>query len=448
VLRQVVKIQIKVYFMPVFNSPVKMPARFFEVNKELFLCLFCLSLVLANNTFALTENVFGRFDLSASLSAEYDSRVFGISSQSLQAVRTSGTPGVAVDEIESEDDLILRFTPAIHYAKKLRWFTFSGSAGVQISQFVKNDKKSYIQPTSTFSVDFDESLKKRISNNAKIRFDMNFDLGQKVETSVLEQDLVSYSYFLVAANVRYNHSSKFGLGAGTSYSYRNYQDWATGGQTNSAYSDLATIPIYARAFYIYSEKLDFFTEYNFSRSRDMSGGGGSSLTDGATHGVSFGAQGELSPKLSGNANIGYVRQVYDDASFSGQSTLSLGSGLQWSLNRKTSVGFDLNRGFSPSAQGYTMLNTTGRFSLNHRFTDDVSGTAHISYGTTDYTYDASGAASSTSSNSLDNIGFGTNVTKTLSKHFTTSGGYSFSHIARDSESYGRHLVRVDLNGRF
>ena len=426
--------------MPILNSPVKMPARFFEVNKELFLCLLVVFHVVANNAFALTENALGRFDLSASLSAEYDSRVFGISSQSLQAVRTSGTLGEDGDEIESEDDLILRFTPAIHYTKKLRWFTFSGSGGVQLAQFVKNDKKSYIQPTSTFSIDFDESLKKRISNNAKIRFDMNFDLGQKVETSVLEQDLVSYSYFLVAANIRYNLSSKFGLGAGTSYTYRNYQNGATQG---NAYSDLATIPIYARAFYIYSEKLDFFTEYNYSRSRDMSGGGGVSLTDGATHGLSFGAQGELSPKLSGNANIGYVRQVYDDSSFSGQATLSLSSGLQWSLNRKTSMGFDLNRGFSPSAQGYTMLNTTGRVSLNHRFTDDVSGTAYVSYGTTDYTY-----AATTSSNSLDNIGFGTNVTKALSKHFTTSGGYSFSHIARESESYGRHLVRVDLNGRF
>jgi hypothetical protein len=111
------------------------------------------------------------------------------------------------------------------------------------------------------------------------------------------------------------------------------------------------------------------------------------------------------------------------------------------------MGFDLNRGFSPSAQGYTMLNTTGRVSLNHRFTDDVSGTAYVSYGTTDYTY-ASGGASPRSSNSLDNFGLGTNLTKTLSKHFTTSGGYSFSHLARESESYGRHLVRVDLNGRF
>lgn len=430
--------------MPILNSPVKMPARFFEVNKELFLCLFCVSIVLANNMFALKENALGRFDLSASISAEYDSRVFGISSLQLKQIQDSNRSDIPVGEIESEDDLILKFTPAIHYTKKLRWFTFSGSAGVQLAQFVKNDKKSYIQPTSTFSIDFDESLKKRISNNAKIRFDMNFDLGQKVETSVLEQDLVSYSYFLVAANVRYNHSSKFGLGAGTSYTYRNYQDWATGGQTNSAYSDLATIPIYARAFYIYSEKLDFFTAYNYSRSRDMSGGGGVSLTDGSTHGVSFGAQGEVSPKLSGNANVGYVRQVYDDSSFPGQGTLSLGSGLQWSLNRKTSMGFDLNRGFSPSAQGYTMLNTTGRVSLNHRFTDDVSGTAYVSYGATDYTY----ASGPSSANSLDNIGLGANVTKRLSKHFSTSGGYSFSHIARESESYGRHLVRVDLNGRF
>ena len=430
--------------MPIFNSPAKIPARFCEVNKELFLCLFFAIFVLTSNAFALKESALGRFDLSASLSAEYDSRVFGISSQSLQAVRTSGTPGVAADEIESEDDLIIRFTPAVHYSKKLRWFTFSGSAGVQIAQFVKNDKKSYVQPVSTFSIDFDETLskRKRISNNAKIRFDMTFDLGQKVEASVLEQDLVSYSYFLIGSNVRYNHSSKFGVGAGTSYSYRNYQAGVTGGQSNAPYNDLAIIPIYARAFYIYSEKLDFFTEYNYSRSRDMSGGGGSNLTNGATHGVNFGAQGELSPKLSGNAKIGFVRQIYDSG-FSGQSTLSLGSGLQWTLNRKTSMGFDLNRGFSPSAQGYTMLNTTGRVSLNHRFTDDVSGTAYVSYGTTDYTY-----AATTSSNSLDNIGFGTNVTKALSKHFTTSGGYSFSHIARESESYGRHLVRVDLNGHF
>jgi hypothetical protein len=423
-----------------------MPTRFSEIQKVLFVTALAIFIAVAHDSYALKENALGRFDFSTTLTTEYDSRVFGISSLELRKIQDSNRSDIPVSEIESEDDLILTFSPTIHYTKKLRWFTFVGSAGVQLAQYVKNDKKSYVQPTSTFTIDFDESLKKRISNNAKIRFDMNFDLGQKVETSVLEQDLVSYSYFLVAANARYNHSSKFGLGVGTSYSYRNYQDWATGGIVNSAYNDLATIPIYARAFYIYSEKLDFFTEYNYSRSKDMSDGGGSRLADGYNHGVSFGTQGELSPKLTGNANIGYARQAYDNDNIPGQGTLSLGSGLEWSLNRKTSMGFDLDRGFTPSAQGYTMLNTIGRLSLNHRFTDDISGTAFVSYGTTDYTYATDD--SSSKSNSMDNIGFGTNVSKTLNKYFSTSGGYSFSHIARQSESYGRHLVRIDLSGRF
>ena len=37
--------------------------------------------------------------------------------------------------------------------------------------------------------------------------------------SVLDQDLVSYTYINSGFNVRYNHSEN-GLGGGTSYSYR------------------------------------------------------------------------------------------------------------------------------------------------------------------------------------------------------------------------------------
>ena len=420
-----------------------------------------LALYFATHAIALKETPLGRFDVSASLSTEYDSRVFGISSPMYNQILDSNTtnPIYALNEIESEDDVILRFTPAIHYTKKLRWFTFSGSTGVQVARFIKNEKKSYVQPTSSFSIDFDESLKKRISNNARIRFDMTFDLGQKVETSVLEQDLVSYTYFTTGANIRYNHSPKFGVGAGTSWNYRTYQgDGATGGQNNQPYQDLSTLPIYARAFYIYSEKLDFFSEYNYSKTKSHSGDSSSSLLDSSTHGISLGVQGELSPKLTGNSNIGYVRQIYDGP-FPGQGSLSLGSGLQWVLNRKSSVSFNLNRGFTPSAQGYTMLNTSGSISLNHRFTDKVSGSASISYGTSDYTYaytPKQGHGSSTGdtrSSTMDNIGFGLNLSRKLNEYLNLSGGYNFSYFDRGtpfgtSENYNRHLIRVDLNGRF
>lgn len=390
---------------------------------------------------ALKETRVGRIDLSAAVSAQYDSRVFGISSQSLQAIRSGpGGGGVALNEIESEDDFILQFTPAVHYTHKLRWFTFSGSAGLQMTQYVKNSKKSYVQPTTTFTIDFDESLKKRISNNAKIRFDMTFDLGQSVETSVVEQDLVSYSYFLVGANVRYNHSPKFGVGGGTSYSYRDYQS----GSVYSGYNDVTSIPLYARAFYIYSPKLDLYANYGYTSSKGK--GGSTELIDGANHSWTFGANGELTPKLSGNAQLGYSKQSYDARS--GQSTLTMGTNLQWTMNRKTSFGLGVDRGFSPSPQGYSMLNTTARVSANHRFTDDVSGQAHVSLGTVDYTYVAQ------PSSTMDTFGFGFSLSKTLNDHFTTSGGYNYTHLDRagggaaSGESYGRHLLRVDLSGRF
>ena len=414
-----------------------------------------LALYFATHAIALKETPLGRFDVSASLSTEYDSRIFGISSQMYNQILNSQNPDpiYATNEIESEDDVILRFTPALHYTKKLRWFTFGGSAGVQIARYVKNDKKSYVQPTSSFSIDFDESLKKRISNNAKIRFDMTFDLGQKVETSVLEQDLVSYTYLTTGANVRYNHSPKFGTGIGASWNYRTYQgNGSSGGQNNQPYRDLSTLPIYARAFYIYSEKLDFFTEYNYSKTQSHNGDSNSSLLDSSTHRVSLGVQGELSPKLTGDANIGYIRQLYDGP-FPGQGSLSLGSGLQWVLNRKSSVSFNLNRGFTPSAQGYTMLNTSSSISLNHRFTDNVSGSANISYGMSDYTYADTASLGSTRSSSMDNLGFGLNLSRKLNEYLNVSGGYNFSYFDRGtpygtSENYNRHLIRVDLNGRF
>ena len=447
--------------MPICLLYSKVSAYTFVAFRFCKVCVLACPIFLVHQTFALKETAIGRFDISASLSTEYDSRVFGISSQMYSSIKDSvasktleqygGTSIYALNEIESEDDIILRFSPAIHYTNKLRWFSFSGSAGLQIVQFVKIDKKNYVQPMTSFSIDFDESLKKRISNNAKIRFDMTFDLGQSVGTSVLEQDLVSYTYFMAGSNVRYNHSTKFGVGAGTSYSYRDYQTGHTGGQNATPYQDMATIPVYARAFYIYSEKLDFFTEYNYSKTRSMSGDSSSSLLNSATHGVSFGVQGQLSPKLSGDANIGYVQQVYDSG-FPSQGSLSIGSGLQWTLNRKTSFDFDLSRGFTPSPQGYTMLNTTGMLSLNHRFTDDVSGTAFLSYGTADYTY-AGDQGLGTRSSTMDSIGFGTNLNKTLSKHFNVSGSYNFTHFDRGKpvggrETYGRHLVRVGLDGRF
>ena len=88
----------------------------------------------------------------------------------------------------------------------------SGSAGVEIANFMFNDSRSYIIPVTTFNLDFDESIKKRISTNSKIRFSLDFDLGQSVGTDLTEGDLVSYTFFNTNLSIRYNHSPSLDLG--------------------------------------------------------------------------------------------------------------------------------------------------------------------------------------------------------------------------------------------
>jgi len=414
------------------------------MSRTSILSLFCFSVLAPQFSFALKETAIGRLDVSATLSGKYDSRVFGISSSAYQSSRNSSSSLIASQEIKSEDDFIISFSPALHLSKKLRWFSVTGSTGVQITQYLKNDDKSYVIPITTLAVDFDESLQKRISNNAKIRFSATFDLGQHIDTSVLEQDLVSYSYFSLGLNVRYNHSPKFGVSAGTAYSLKNYQ---TGSVSERPYQDLSTLPLHASAFYIYSEKLDFYTQYGFSQTKGK-GSSAPSLTNSVSHSISFGANGDLSPKLSGNAQMGYTVMDYENPTSPNQDNLTMGVALNWKLNEKTSFDFDVDRSFSPSAQGFSMFSTMSRFGATHRFTQDLSGTVYLSYGVVDYTYANIPSIPSRDTSTLDQFGMGFSVQKALSERFSTSGGYDYSYSNRDIDSFGRHLVTAQITGRF
>jgi hypothetical protein len=392
--------------------------------------------------------LFGQIKTSASASATYDSRVFGIPSSYYNQLKTnpgSNNAGVPVNELKSEDDFILKFSPAVHLAKKVSLLKFSGSAGVEIAQYIKNDDKSYVVPVTTFSIDFDETLSKnkRISNNAKIRFEAVFDLGQKVSASVLEQDLTSYTYFTAGMNVRYNHSPKFGVSGGTNYSIQQYQAGSTGPRP---YQDFSTLPLNFKAFYIYSEKLDIYTNYTFSRSKSKSDQ--PNLIDSKSHSISFGANGEYSSKLSGDASVGYTLVTFDQGGNPNQDDLTLGLGLSYKYNSKTSSNFSLSRSFSPSAQGFSAFTTSARAGLSHRFVESISGTAYLSASTVDYTYPASSVSVAGESSSMNTYGLGFSINKTINKFFTASGGYDFSIIDRNSDSYGRHIIQALISGRF
>ena len=415
-----------------------------------FIYFIGLSLVLTFS-YGLYEGKVGRIDASAALKLSYDSLVFGMPSNELEAVKKSKSSLINPDRLESEDDFILTFSPAVHFTSKLGLFKITGSAGVQISQYLLNGDMSNIVPTTSLSIDFDDTLalKKRISNNAKIRFETTFDLGQNIGASVLEQDLISYTYISAGLNVRYNHSSKFGVGGGTSYSYRFYQSANTDDSPNL---DFSTLPLSFRAFYIYSEKLDFFTNYTFSKSK-AHGTSQNNLTDANNHSISIGADGVYSSKFSGSVSLGYSVVDYVSSNQANQDNLITSVALNWKHNSKTSSNYSLSRAFSPTAQGFSTFSTSLRAGLSHRFTDTLTGSSYLSAGITDYTYPQNkkgSAVGKVDSSSMKTYGFGFGVNKKINKTFSSSGGYDFTLMNKGTSvgSYGRHLVHAEVTGRF
>jgi outer membrane protein assembly factor BamA len=87
----------------------------------------------------------------------------------------------------------------------------------------------------------------------------------------------------------------------------------------------------------------------------------------------------------------------------------------------------------------------GRFSVNHRFTEDISGVGYISASSSEFTY---APDVKSDSSSLNNYGFGFTVSKKFSDIFSASSGYDYSYIDRALETYGRHVLNASVTGRF
>ena len=394
--------------------------------KALLLFVFFIQ----SSGYALVNGKIGNIDLSSSLTATYDSNLFGL--QENEFINNQKTN----QNLKSRDDLILKLSPILHYSKEVSLITMSGSAGVEIANFMFNDSRSYIIPVTTFNLDFDESIKKRISTNSKIRFSLDFDLGQSVGTDLTEGDLVSYTFFNTNLSIRYNHSPKFGLGSGINYEIREYQT----GVVRNDYQDLSALPISSDFFYIYSPKLDFFLNHVYSKTKTS--GDSSGMGNTISNSYSFGANGVLSPKLSGKVSLGYSRLSFENANYSRRDSAVSNTSLSFKHNQKTSSQISIQRNFSPTATSSSQISTSMRYNLNHSFNSVMNGNVGISQ-----------MFSEVFINNLDSFemkqfGFDVSLSRILSKYFTTMFSYNYNLISRNNTTFNRHLISASITGRF
>ena len=101
---------------------------------KLYLSRFHLDL------FSLVEGKLGKID--ASLLDVYDSQCLWHFIEFLQLSKNFFSSAIAQDELKSEDDFIIGL-PHPFISQEVKWFTFTDIFGIQFTQYVKNDDKSY-----------------------------------------------------------------------------------------------------------------------------------------------------------------------------------------------------------------------------------------------------------------------------------------------------------------
>jgi hypothetical protein len=393
---------------------LSLPLNKLQSNSYLLLIAYIISAIAAMNTSLLSfeEGKFGKVSVGANSSANYDSNIF---SSNL-----------------NEGDFILKTTPTVTYSKKVGVIVLTASAGLAISKYASNTNQDAVDPQTNFDVDL-SGLSDRIgfmkSGGGKLKFDAYVDLGQNTSTNVIEQDIVTSVNYIAGLDIRYDYSKKFGLGSKLEYSLTQ----STG---NATYSDIASWSLSGRAFYIYSEKLEFFGDYEY---KPVSGSGGvTTFIDAATHEFKFGASGDLFKKIKGDVYVGYSFKNFESSDVSDDSAITFGGGLTWEMNSKRSMRFNMSRSFSASPQNQSLLTTNFSLALNHKFDNKTNGTVSARYSTTDYT--------GSTSRSTDILGFGARITRTLNKNMNMGFSYDYSQTKNESSAdFDRHLTTLDFN---
>ena len=380
--------------------------------------------------YPLIKGKIGSLDFSTNLTTTYDSNLFGLSKNEFNKNKSKNS------DLKSRDDVIITLHPILHYSKDISLLSLSASTGIRISEHLFNKSRSYSTPVTTFNLDFDESLKKRFSTNSKLRFSASFDLGQKVGTDLIEGDLISYTFFNIGLNARYNHSAKLAFGTGTSYEVREYQS----GTVNNDYQDLESLPISSDVIYIYSPKLDFFLNHTYQKTETSN----STLSLGNTisHSFSLGTNGEISPKLNGSASAGYSNLSYQNNLMNDRSSFVTLANVNLKHNSKTTSNVNLSRSFSPTATANSQLSTFLRYGINHSLSPTLSSDIGLSHSLTEV-YMMSGFSFETTQTGLD-----ASLTKLLSKNFTSQFIYNVNSISRNASNFNRHIISASITGRF
>lgn len=307
-----------------------------------------------------------------------------------------------------ESDLSFTGTGALAYVQSRGLMSLNAQAGVNYTTFASNSDQDSTDPFASIS------LSGVLQQGGKTNYGFVGRYSRTKDTNVELANRVRSETFALTGRTDWAFSPKLGVRFSAAYSELNYK--------NVGLNDNDTTTLGVSALWYYSEKLTLLAGYryrdiNFSiRTRDIQ-----------SDTFLVGAEGELTPKVTGTVNAG-ISSFNDGRS----DSLFYEVGLDWAATRRGVVSLTGARDNSGSVTGDNNVDT----SLTLTFRQQVSSHATVSAGVTMGTYKRDGNAPR--DDDFWRINIGSNLR--IGDHGRL--GASFSYEDRNSNSAVSDYTRV------
>jgi hypothetical protein len=381
------------------------------LNMRPILRLFFFAAVVGSASVAQAFVVLGHGRLigTATARADYDSNIF-------------------VNDSEV-GDYVGTFTGAVRYVRDASAFTMDAGAGITLLGFVDHDDQNAADPFVDAVIGYSPSDKTTIRGA--------FAYRRSSIANEIVNDRTQSNDLLLDGSITHLTTEKLGFRVAADYVTSNYQ--------TSGYSDVFHYSAGVHGVYVYSPKLkllagitklEWWTEHRAAGRRSP---------DSKDWRYTISAEGELTPKITGDVSAGLVQRDSGSSGFNDADALFLAGQVTWSAYEKTSFFSKVSQDLSVSAADQSVKALSFAVGMNHAISEKISfeGSAGVdrvrfqSFRGTDNREDDSWVVRSRLS-----------YTYSDQMSFDVSGGYRQNDSNVAVSNYDRFNLGVGANLRF
>ncbi len=327
----------------------------------------------------------------------------------------------------NEQDWIFEISPELQYLRQAGLIAVDMRSGVNFGFFHDNTQLDFQNIYSVLSLSYPRTGARRMTSSlslsAREQSRTDATIGARTRAYVYEVD----------AGIRYNFSQKFAGRVRAGYLHRDFRD--------AERSDIDLYQIRTDGIWRYSPLLEYFLGYRF-RYTDTRPTALDDGRDSMDHSLILGAEGQITPKLSGTIEGGYQTRIPEGEFSERREQFTAAAQLDWAIRTGTSLFLSASRDFDTSPNRDSLERTEVATGVSQALRDWLGARATLRYQNLRF-----GRAD----DRADDVYTGeAALDYGLTRYFSASTSYSYTirESTRSDFDYDRHLASVEATLRF